>query len=170
MADLIATRKEATQSRLAKGRGGSNERGRPPGARLSLMSSRHSSQASGWHSPGCLRQSSAVVPGGPCSGDGSGCALPGGGATVPFTAAVSAASRRAARLTLAPVRRAAAGLAAASRRIRPRAIRHADDRRADGGAVQQPTGIPRPRAAPPITSEAAWRACLRRAGGCTTGG
>ena len=95
---------------------------------LSFMSSRHSSQLAGWHRPGCLRQSSGVVPGGPCSGDGSGCGLPGGGAAVVLVAAAKlrlTASRRAVRLLVAPAKRAAAGLVVQSRRTKPRVTRHA---------------------------------------------
>ena len=98
-------------------------------ARLSLMSSRHSSQAIGWHRPGWLWQSSSVLPCGIWSGDGSGCDLlpPGGGAAVVLLATTAvgvAASRRTERLLLAPGNRAAAGPAAASSRTKPRVTCH----------------------------------------------
>jgi len=98
-------------------------------ARLSLMSSRHSSQAIGWHRPGWLWQSSNVDPGGIWSGDGSGCGLlpPGGGAAVALLATTAvgvAASRRAARLLLAPGNRAAAGPAVESSSTKPRVTCH----------------------------------------------
>ena len=99
-------------------------------SRLSLMSSRHSSQAVGWHRPGWLRQSSRVLPGGICSGDGSGCGLPlDGGAAVKLLAVgaavgTAASRRRAMRLLLAPGKRAAAGPTAQSSRTKPRVARH----------------------------------------------